>query len=299
MTPLRLLLSTGSLYPLDTAQCFEIAASVGDDPYLDTGFDGIEVMCDNRYSTRDAAYLFELSSRYDLPIPVLHTPFGNRAIGWSGRGAVAMIEQTLKLAEYLDAESIVVHLPDRITRARFSSPHFGFSLPWWAASKPLRRWMRETLPELQAQTPVNIAIENMPARTLWGRSINAAWHNTVDAWSSVHNKLTLDTTHWATFGVNPLEPLEKAGERVAHIHLSNFDGREHRLPHRGLMDLGRFVETLVETDYAGTVSLELHPDALKLEDRNAVRQNLRDSVAFCRRHSRVKKDPSPPEGGDR
>ncbi|MDZ7704952.1 MAG: sugar phosphate isomerase/epimerase [Trueperaceae bacterium] len=288
MTPLRLLFSTGSLYPLDTAQCFELAAAVADDPHLDAGFDGIEVMCDNRYSTRDPAYLLELSSRYNLPILVLHTPFGNRVSGWSGRGAIAMIEQTLELAEYLDAETIVVHLPLWLTRARFSSPQLRFSLPWWQPSGPLRRWLTQTLPTLQQQTPVHIAIENMPARKVWGRTLNPAWYNSVAAWSRVHDRLTLDTTHWATFGVNPLEPLAQAGDRVAHIHLSNFDGREHRLPHRGLLDLGRFVQTLAETDYAGTVSLELHPDALKLGERSALQQNLRDSVAFCRRHSRTK-----------
>ena len=54
----RVIFSTGSLYLLDLAHYFELAA--------EAGFDGIEVMCDTVYSSRDPIYLQTLSERYDL-----------------------------------------------------------------------------------------------------------------------------------------------------------------------------------------------------------------------------------------
>lgn len=43
--PTRLIFSTGSLYLLDTALVFDMAA--------EAGFDGMEIMCDDRFTTRE------------------------------------------------------------------------------------------------------------------------------------------------------------------------------------------------------------------------------------------------------
>lgn len=77
-----------------------------------------------------------------------------------------------------------------------------------------------------------------------------------------------------------------AGARghVCHVHLSNYDGREHRLPWQGRLDLAALLHQLRADSFAGTVCLELHPDALGFPDLAAVRANLRASVAFCREH---------------
>jgi sugar phosphate isomerase/epimerase len=62
-----ILLSIGSLrfYGLD--RVFMIAK--------DLGFDGVEVIVDDRWDTTDPAYLRALSKRYALPISSLHSPF--------------------------------------------------------------------------------------------------------------------------------------------------------------------------------------------------------------------------------
>ncbi len=71
------LLSTGSLYPLDIAYCFALAA--------EAGFDGLEVMGDARWSSCDPDYLRALSEAHGQPVRVLHTPFGlcRRPVGMS------------------------------------------------------------------------------------------------------------------------------------------------------------------------------------------------------------------------
>ena len=84
---------------------------------------------------------------------------------------------------------------------------------------------------------------------------------------------------------------------VCHIHLSNYDGREHRLPHRGQLDLGAVLQRLGLDGFTGTVCNELHPDALEYQNDVALRHHLKDSVAFCREHlehtTQIKSSPQP------
>jgi sugar phosphate isomerase/epimerase len=141
------------------------------------------------------------------------------------------------------------------------------------------------LTQMQRETPVKIAIENMPTKRAFGLAINPAHWNTVDAWQRAHDYLTLDTTHWATFGIDPVEPLRAAGERVQHIHLSNYaDGREHRLPQSGEVDLAAFLREVAQMDFTGTVSVEVHPDALAFDTPQVTRRKLRETLDFCRAH---------------
>ena len=275
--PIRLLLSTGSLYLMDTAYCFQLAAEIG--------FDGIEIMCDERYGTRDPAYLHKLSQHYNLPILVCHTPFSVGVPGW-GKGAdeVGRIYHTLDLAAHLNAESIVVHVPRKIGRLMVSANGRSFWLPWRTPYAPVKEWIEQQLPRTQANTPVKIALENLPAARVLGRPFDPTWWNEITTWRHVHTWLTLDTTHWATKGIDPLAAYRAAGGRVCHVHLSNYDGQEHRLPHKGRLDLGKFLRALAADSFPGTISLELHPEPLAYHDETALRRNLQDSLDFCREH---------------
>jgi sugar phosphate isomerase/epimerase len=277
MNRARVIFSTGSLYLLDLAHCFELAA--------ETGFDGVEVMCDERWSTRDPSYLNRLSERYALPIQVLHTPFSDDAPGWQRpHDPLSLVTQTLKLAQAVGAESIVVHLPLKAGRITVGLPQRRLFLPWFSPFGGVKRWLAEDLGRAQPHIPVNIAIENMPARQRWGRRLDPAWWNTVEAWSRVHTRLTMDTTHLGTFGIDPLEAYLAAKDNICHVHLSNFDGREHRLPHKGRLNLAGLLTKMAEDGFAGTISLELHPDALEFDDHHALTRNLRESLAFCKEH---------------
>lgn len=273
----RLVFSTGSLYLLDTAQCFALAA--------EAGFDGVEVMCDDRWSTRDPDYLAGLAERYRLPVLVVHTPFSVRTPGWSqGGDEVRRIEHTLRLAETLGAEAIVVHLPERVWLRRYRLLGRTVRIPQPSRFGAVKTWIEQQLPQVQARTKVKIAVENMPSRRVLGWVVPHVWWNTVAKWSRVHDQLTLDSTHWATHGVDPLVAYRAAARRVAHVHLSNYDGREHRLPHRGRLNLGALLRAMAADGFAGTICAELHPDALEFQDGVALRRNLRETVAFCREH---------------
>jgi sugar phosphate isomerase/epimerase len=272
-----LLFSTGSLYPLDISYCFQLAA--------ETGFDGIEIMCDDRYSTRDPVYLHKLMQHYNLPVDVCHTPFSPSIPGWLGADdEIGRIYQTLDLAARLEARTIVVHVPRKIGLLTIGTNNHTRRLPWRSPYTAIKHWIERDLSRVQAGTSVKIALENMPAISVLGRQFDPTWWNTVGTWSKVHTWLTLDTTHWGTKGINPLDAYRVAGKRVCHIHLSNYDGREHRLPHKGNLDLGRFLRALTADDFRGTISLELHPGPLEFSDDQALRRNLQDSLNFCREH---------------
>jgi sugar phosphate isomerase/epimerase len=107
--------------------------------------------------------------------------------------------------------------------------------------------------------------------------------NTLDALDSLPH-LTLDTTHLATWGLDPLEVYERLKARIVHIHLSNFDGEEHRLPQEGHLPLAEFLQRLSRDGYDSAVSVELSPDVLQPEDETQVRLHLQAAAAFCREH---------------
>jgi sugar phosphate isomerase/epimerase len=197
---------------------------------------------------------------------------------------MARIRHSLQLAEALQAETLVVHLPNAVGIALLQLPTRRMPLPWKTPFNPVRAWIREQLAMTQRQTSVKIALENLPGRRIAGRRFNLTHWNTPAKWSAVHQWLTLDTTHWATLGVDPLAAYGAARKRVCHVHLSNYDGREHRLPHRGRLDLDLLLRTMAKDGYSGTMCLELHPDALEFQDGAACRRNLCDSVQFCREH---------------
>lgn len=150
MPAIRLIFSTGSLYLLDLAQCFALAA--------ESGCDGVEVMCDDRWSTRDPGYVRTLSDQYQLPVLVLHTPFSASVRGWrEPERELARIEQTLVLAEQLRAETIVVHLPPTVGWGSLNLPPWRVRLPWFSRAAEVTRCTQRELAVRQRQTGVRIA----------------------------------------------------------------------------------------------------------------------------------------------
>lgn len=282
MSQARVLFSTGSLYPMDTDYCFEIAQ--------EAGCDGVEIMCDSRWTTRDPIRLSQLAARYQQPVKVLHTPMlhlGRELMGWPRMNLIAALECTVEMAEKIGAEAVVLHLPLKISVISLDIEGKRQLLPgpsWRNEGKALRGWIADTLPAYQQKTSVKIAVENLPLHQIFRRKLNIAFWNTVDEWARVGPHLTMDTTHWATHGVDPMTAYNAGKGRISHVHLSNFNGREHRLPHQGDLDLGRLLRQMAVDEFDGTITIELHPDALGFPDDQAIRRNLRESVAFCRQH---------------
>lgn len=268
-------LSTGSLYNYGMTRVFSLAA--------EAGFDGIEVLIDDRWDTRQPDYIRQQAEAHKLVIASLHTPFVPRIQGWS-TDPVERVKNTAALAHELDVKTIVVHLPARIGSVVIQAGGRWLHLP----ILPLpfgktRRWMEDKLDGFEAEQDLNLCVENMPAVRLFGRRINRFWWNTLDEWVRFPH-LTLDTTHWATWGIDPLSVYQRARANVSHIHLSNYNRQEHRRLEDGHLRLDALLQLLRADGYAGVIVVELDPSALSAKDRARALEQLRNQVAFCREH---------------
>jgi len=272
-------LSTGSLYTYGAARVFDLAARAG--------YDGVEVLVDHRRDTRQPGYLRRLAADSGQPIVALHSPFVLDVPGWPD-DQLGRLKQTVALAQELDVPLVVTHLPLR-TYALESYWHGRRSRRFFLPM-PLRRrgyyadFLRDQLEVFENDVGVTIAVENMPARRFLGRAIDGYWFNTpTDLERFPH--LTLDTTHLATWGLDPLAVYRQLEHHVAHVHLSNYDGREHRSPVDGHLRLEGLLHHLAECAYRGAITVECHPDALEAGDEARCMAALQQAAAFCRAHA--------------
>lgn len=273
-----ILFSTGSLHTYGLGRVFKLAAEVG--------YDGVEVIIDDRADSWQADYLRGLSSETGMPIAVLHSPFRLHMAGWPMREGERHL-RSLRLAESLEADVLVIHLPARWPYSVLVNKKRQRPIPHlWRRNLRDVRWFERELPFIQAETSVAMAVEIMPMRRLAWWPINAHYWNTLAEWSRFEH-LTLDTTHCATWRADPTNVFERVGDKVSHIHLSNYHKGEHKLPHKGKLDLAGFLQRVAASDYKGHITVETSPAAMEAELSAAkVREHMAAALAFCREHYR-------------
>jgi len=271
-------LSTGSLYSYGITRVFELAA--------EAGYDGIEVLVDHRWDTRQPAYLRRLAADYGLPIVAVHSPFVVEVPDWPA-DQLGRLRRTVALAQEIGVSTVVTHLPFRVYAVvghwhAYRPRRFFLPVPL-PRREPYYHFLRNGLAELEAETGITIGVENMPVRRFLGLRINGYWFNS-PAQLEHFPHLTLDTTHLGTWGLDPPVVYEQLRERVVHVHLSNYDGREHRSPPDGRLPLAEFLRHLARDGYPGAIVVECHPDALDAGDGVGCLAALRRALAFCRNH---------------
>lgn len=272
---MKFIFSTGSLYTYGLDRCFALSAQAG--------FDGVEIMVDQRWDTRQAEYLKRLVERYRQPVLAVHSPFTSYVPGWP-KQEPDRIQASVRLAEELGAKVVVHHLPFRRgwRWLRLGARRFPIPLPGQGEHGSYRRWLLEAYPDFQATTNVTLCIENMPARRSLGRTWTAHQWNTVEEITRFP-ALTMDTTHLGTWGLEPVEVYSRLHGQVRHVHLSNFNGREHRRPEDGHLHLDQLLAAMATGGYQGLICLELDPaslDAGRSDEDMAV--TLSTSLALCR-----------------
>jgi sugar phosphate isomerase/epimerase len=274
-------LSTGSLYTYGIARVFDLAA--------EAGFDAVEVLADHRWDSRQPAYLRRISQATGLPVVAIHNPFMPHVPGWP-QDPLNRLRLSAALAREVGAAVVVTHLPLRIRGAKVE--FFGFRtkpllLPLFLPNNgSYRRFLlsgSQGLAQLEEAEGVRIGVENMPAKRFLGLRADIHALNKPEVLAKMPH-LTLDTTHLGTWGLDPLVIYEQWKDRVVHVHLSNFNGREHQLLEDGDLPLDIFLQRLALEGYQGAVSVELGPEALQAEDETQVRAHLRSMVRFCRQH---------------
>ena len=246
--------STGSLYPFGLERVYAWAAEIG--------FDGVEIMMDERWDTHQADYLVGLVDRYELPIRALHPPLGRGA--WNLDPEETLV-RVAKLASKVGAEVVVAHPP---------------------ANGSLREaWSRNPLTDAR-KSGVAVAVENMPRNRV--RQFFFGW-DTQYFYRPERlvglGDVTLDTSHLAASGINIMHSFEVLEDQLRHIHFSdsNMTGRdEHRVPGRGSLPLKEFLAELRDSDYPGVVSLELKPWPLGTPEVAKVLDGMREALEYTR-----------------
>ena len=270
-------LSTASVYPLRTEAAFDYAARLG--------YDGVELMVWAEPASQDIEAVEALSQTYGIPVLSVHAPCLLISQRVWGANPIAKLERSVRAAEQLGAQTVVVHPPFRWQR-RYAE---GFS---------------DQVAELESGSDVLVAVENMfPFRAdrFWGTgqpSIErmrkrggrpgpgiSAFAPSYDPLDGGHAHYTLDLSHSATAGTDALEMAQRMGAGLAHLHLCDGSGAstdEHLVPGRGTQPAAEVCRQLAASDFTGHVILEVTTSgARNAAEREAL---LTESLQFAREH---------------
>lgn len=274
-------LSTASVYPLRTEAAFEYAARLG--------YDGVELMVWAETASQDVAAIAKLSRQYDVPVLSVHAPCLLISQRIWGPNPIPKLERSVRAAEDLGAQTVVVHPPFRWQR-RYAE---GFA---------------DQVAELEANSPVMVAVENMfPFRTdrFFGGSQSSvqrmrrrggspgvaisAFAPSYDPLDGGHAHYTLDLSHAATAGTDAIEMAHRMGidgpNGLVHLHLCDGSGAatdEHLVPGQGTQPAVEICQLLAASSFTGHVILEVTTSkARTAAEREAL---LVESLAFARQH---------------
>ncbi|MDZ7885310.1 MAG: sugar phosphate isomerase/epimerase [Mycobacterium sp.] len=270
-------LSTASVYPLRTEAAFDYAARLG--------YDGVELMVWAEPVSQDIEAVEALSQSYGIPVLSVHAPCLLISQRVWGANPIAKLERSVRAAEQLGAQTVVVHPPFRWQR-RYAE---GFS---------------EQVADLEAGSDVLVAVENMfPFRAdrFWGTGAPSiermrkrggspgpgisAFAPSFDPLDGGHAHYTLDLSHSATAGTDALEMARRMGQGLVHLHLCDGSGAstdEHLVPGRGTQPAAEVCRQLAASDFTGHVILEVTTSgARNAAEREAL---LTESLQFAREH---------------
>jgi sugar phosphate isomerase/epimerase len=246
--------STGSLYPFGLERVYSWAA--------EAGFDGVEIMMDERWDTHQRVYLDHLREKHDLPILALHPPLRRGA--WNLAPEETLV-RSARLARSAGIPVVVAHPPP--------------------PGRPLERWSAGPLREAREEG-ISVAVENMP-RGEPSRVFS------IGRYRSCHlpehllglGDVTLDTSHVGASKVDLMRAYSTLAGQLRHVHLSDSDltgGDQHRLPGKGRLPLRPFLFALANSDYRGAVTLELKPWPLGAPDPETILERMRGALEFAR-----------------
>lgn len=251
----RIICSTGTfwMWPLD--RTFGTLA--------EAGFDAAELMVTRDPRTQSAEAPAAIAAKEGIDIVALHAPMLVLTRRVWGPNFLNIIERSVKVAKGLGADVVVVH-PPYIWELKYQS------------------WLLKELDRFSSEHGVCIAVENMFRLWVSGRPVRGhRWVSPADL--DGFTQLTLDTSHCGVDGYDILEALDRVGDQISHIHLSDSHGDHrdnHEFPGKGILPLEQFVQRLPQIGYRAALSLELDVRPL-IEDQVKLVDELKRSLEFC------------------
>jgi sugar phosphate isomerase/epimerase len=246
--------STGSLYPFGLERVYAWIS--------ETGYDGAEIMMDERWDTHQEGYLRGLAERHGVPILALHLPLYRGA--W-GLGHDETLVRVARLASRMEVPVVVAHPPP--------------------PGRPLERWRAGPLREAREQGVI-VAVENMPRSRAGAIFMVRRKSCYLPEHLADVGDVTLDTSHAGASRVDLLRAHSVLATQLRHVHLSDSNlevGRdEHRVPGKGRLPLKPLLAALGASGYPGAVSLELKPWPLGTPDPEVILERMRAALRFTR-----------------
>ncbi|WP_207948762.1 sugar phosphate isomerase/epimerase family protein [Brevibacterium luteolum] len=255
--PIRLGLSTSSVYPMTVTTCFDTAARLG--------YEGVEIMITNRAETQDVDFIRSEVQRTGLPVLSLHAPtllFMPRVMTsdhWE------KLRITCRIAAEVGARSVVLHPPFR-----------------WQGD--YARNFVTGVREISEETGITLAVENMYP---WRAGIREVQVYLPD-WNPIgydYDAVTFDFSHAATAGMNALEAVKELFPKLRHIHLTDGAGSlkdEHLVPGRGHMPVAEVLQYLAKENWTGDVVVEVNTRFTTSSRKRE--EMLIESLEFAKRH---------------
>jgi len=258
--PIRVSLSTSSVYPGSTASGFEAAARLG--------YDGVEVMVGIDDVSADITAIKALSAFHEMPVVSIHAPCLLVTQRVWGSDSWGKLHRSAEMAHEVGASVVVVHPPFR-----------------W--QRDYARTFVDGIADLENQHGITYAVENMyPWRT--GKREFQAY---APGWNPVEQDyahVTLDLSHSSTANDDPVAMAAELGPRLAHVHIADGSGSakdEHLVPGRGTQPAREFLEAVAGSGYGGEIVVEIN--TRKAKDQSEREADLLEALAFTRLHAAV------------
>lgn len=270
MTP-HYLLSTASLYLSSLGRTFALARGAG--------FDGVELSLTPASARTSPQQIAALAREMDLSVASLHPPTIPLP-GWADTP-----DTFRRLARWAPAlpgcQVVVLHTPDALSQTDPRMTRFCHIL--------------DALQQELAGTPVRIGLENRNRRP--GEPLGPLDPpDRLVAFCRQHDcHIVLDTAHAHTMPFPLLETYHTVRELLVNVHLSDVRpiGRwsrfsylrsifsHHRVPGQGILPLAALFEAMQQDRYAGWITLELSPLALRFWCPSQTRRLLRQARQTC------------------
>ncbi len=259
---MRLSFSTGTFYHRSLDYSLRLAR--------DLGFDGVELAIGPEALYTGAAPLRRAIERVGLPVLSVHPPF-IALPGWP-RWSTQRIPRMMALARELGAELGVTHTMHFYDPDSARNAHFSQAIRMGIAA---------------GGGQVALTIEN----NQYNRRRRLAYldhlQRLVNYAQTRGCGITFDTCHAGASRENLLLDYELVQPLLRNVHLNDLiwrDGqpRTHRVPGDGALPLRELMERLARDEYAGLVTVELHPREVGLLGRAGAERALGRSIEMMR-----------------
>jgi len=262
----KILLATGSLYNYGLSRVFKFAS--------ESGFDGIELVIDDCWDTRQVNYLKSLVKFYNLPIFSVHSAM--EFVNSFGADPKEKLNKSIALAKEIDTPILVVH-------------------PSIAKQPEFYLWFQKSFADLEKQARnVKLAVENMPKAHQKDNNSKMVFENYDLEEFSSFNQINLDISHLATTDQNLLSVLDKIKSKLIQIHLSDSKRckdpdrvdsliDDHLIPGKGILPLKEFLNKLSKTNFKGNIVIELIPENINAgQSDTIIVDSLKKSIEYVK-----------------